>query len=80
MLRVSHSAFGVLQPVLSGYLLGVTTLAVPMALVSGLWWLAGYCALMGMVFARILLEQVRGWRLARNIAGRVDEAEPEWSV
>ena len=54
--------FRVLQTVMLIYLLVVTTITVPFALVAGLPWLAGYCALIGMVFARLLLEEVRQWR------------------
>ncbi len=62
--RVYSGFFRVLQPVISGYFLIVTIVTVPFALVAGQLWLGGFCALIGLAFARILLAQVQGWRVA----------------
>jgi hypothetical protein len=54
-----------LQRVLSAYLLVVMTLAAPMALVAGRSMVAAYCALMGMLFASLVVEDIRRWRRGR---------------
>lgn len=72
--RLPHLFFEALQPVLSVYFLVVATLCVPMALVARMWFLAGYCAVIGLVFARILLAEVRQWR-RRTIPGSLLEDE-----
>ena len=69
--RLCSGFFRVVRPVISVYLLVVTTITVPLALVAGLWWLAAYCAFIGMAFARLVLEDVRRWRTARALAGRM---------
>jgi len=73
--RLFGGFFRVVRPVMSVYLLVVTTIAVPFALIAGLWWLAAYCAFIGIAFARLLLEDVRGWRKARALVGRVSEED-----
>lgn len=59
--RLFGGFFRVVRPVMSVYLLVVTTIAVPFALIAGLWWLAAYCAFIGMAFARLVLEDVQRW-------------------
>jgi hypothetical protein len=75
LLKLADLFGWLLQKVMCAYLLVVMTLAAPMALVAGRWMLASYCGFIGMMFAGLVVEDIRRWREGRSIrrspAGRV---------
>jgi len=64
--RVGAGIYRLFRPVLCSYFLVVCAISVPMATIARIWWLAAYCAVMGLVFARLVLADVREWRSERR--------------
>src|SRR3954469_14546213 len=80
VLMVTDWVCRVLQPILYVYLLVVTAVAVPFAIVGGQFLVSAFCAFFALMFATVLVAEVRGWckpKTAVRAAASIDTSRTE---